>query len=86
MSMTDRINARIDPKLKASVEGILAEIGLSAGEAIRMYFKAIEAHRGIPFEIKIPNKETREAMEEGLHPERLKRYKSFAEIRKELDV
>lgn len=48
------IRARIDPDLKEEVETILAEIGLSSSDAIRMYYRQIKLLRGIPFDVKIP--------------------------------
>lgn len=52
------VRARIESHLKENVEGLLAELGLSTSDAITMFFKQIELHKGIPFEIKLPNKET----------------------------
>ncbi len=59
---TATIQARIEPKLKKEVEAILAKLGLSASEAIGMYYSSIKRHRGIPFELKVPNKAVQKAM------------------------
>ena len=59
---TATVQARIEPKLKKDVEAILAKIGLSASEAISMYYSSIKLHKGIPFEAKVPNKNLRKAM------------------------
>jgi DNA-damage-inducible protein J len=59
---TATVQARIEPKLKKDVEAILAKIGLSASEAISMYYSSIKLHKGIPFEAKVPNKGLRKAM------------------------
>lgn len=56
------INARIEPELKTEAENILHTVGLSAAEAIRLFYKQICLKRGLPFEIKIPNKKTLRAM------------------------
>ena len=64
MAKTETIHARIEPALKANAEGILHKIGLSMTDAIRMFLRQVEYHRGLPFEARIPNKETIEAMEE----------------------
>lgn len=60
----DRIQARIEPELKRSVEGIFSRIGISSGEAIRMFYSQVALRGGIPFEVCIPNAETLAAMEE----------------------
>jgi len=64
MSKSAMIQARINPDLKSEVETILQEIGLSTSEAITLFFKRVKMERGIPFEVKIPNAETRKAIEE----------------------
>jgi len=61
---TAKINARIDPELKEKVGSILHSLGLSESEAIRIYYKQIEHHKGLPFDVKIPNEVTRQAMQD----------------------
>jgi DNA-damage-inducible protein J len=78
------IHARIDPKLKKSAENIFSEIGISTTEAIRLFLRQVELHRGLPFPVSIPNKETLAAMSEANNPATLKRYRSFREIRNQL--
>lgn len=56
------INTRIDPSLKGRAEKILQEIGLTSAEAIRLFYKQICFHHGLPFEVKIPNEITEKAM------------------------
>ncbi len=60
---TDILRVRISPELKDSVKKILEKLGLSPSEAINIYFRQIEMEQGIPFEVKIPNKETIETFE-----------------------
>ena len=64
MALDATVRARIDVDLKEDVEKILSEIGLSTSQAIGMFMKGIKRERGIPFELKIPNEETLEAMKE----------------------
>ncbi len=64
MALDATVRARIDADLKHDVEEILSEIGLSTSQAITMFMKGIKRERGIPFELKIPNEETLEAMRE----------------------
>ena len=62
MALDATVRARIDVELKEDVEKILSEIGLSTSQAITMFMKAIKRENGIPFELKIPNEETLQAM------------------------
>ena len=61
-NLNGMVRARVEPVLKNNVERILESIGLNASDAIRMYYKQIELQNGIPFEVKIPNATTLEAM------------------------
>jgi len=70
------IRARIAPKLKEEVEAILAEVGLSASDAIRMYYRQIKMHKGIPFDVKVPNTVTLEAMHDAETGSNLIRFES----------
>lgn len=78
-SKTEMIHARIDPELKRSAEGIFSKIGVSTTEAIRLFLKQVELHGGLP--VSVPNKETIAAMAEVNRAARLKRYRSFRELR-----
>jgi DNA-damage-inducible protein J len=81
---TQMIHARIDPKLKKSAERIFTKIGISTTEAIRLFLKQVELHKGLPFPVSIPNKETIAAMMETEDATALKRYRSFRELRDQL--
>ena len=81
---TQMIHARIDPRLKNSAERIFTRIGISTTEAIRLFLKQVELHKGLPFPVAIPNEETVAAMMETNDVAALKRYRSFRELRERL--
>ncbi|MEN6359284.1 MAG: type II toxin-antitoxin system RelB/DinJ family antitoxin [Smithella sp.] len=58
------VSARIEPELKTKAEKYFDMLGLSTTQAITLFFKQVELHRGLPFEINIPNTETLTAMKE----------------------
>ncbi len=60
----DRIQARIEPGLKQAAEAIFSKIGISSGEAIRLFYAQVQLRGGIPFDVRIPNAATIEAIEE----------------------
>ena len=64
MAKTATVQARIEPKLKSSVEDILNALGINTTDAINIFFKQIQLANGIPFDVKIPNQETRKAISE----------------------
>ena len=79
---TTMVHARIAPYLKESAERVFSKIGISTTEAIRLFLKQVELHKGLPFPIAIPNAQTAAAMREANDPAALKRYRSFRELRK----
>ena len=81
LKKTQMIHARVDPKLKKSAERIFTKIGISRTEAIRLFLKRVELHKGLPFPISIPNAKTVAAMMETNDATALKRYRSFREVR-----
>ena len=64
MRKTGYITARIEPKLKARAARVLANGGVSTTDAITMFLRQVVLRNGIPFEVRVPNAETRRAIEE----------------------
>jgi DNA-damage-inducible protein J len=60
MRKNDIVKARVNGDLKHNVESILSGLGLTISEAIVVYLYQIQLYKGLPFEIKMPNKETLE--------------------------
>ena len=52
---TANIYARIEPDVKEQAEAILDVLGIPASGAINMFYKQIILHKGLPFEVTIPN-------------------------------
>ena len=61
---SEKVNFRIDPELKLSAEAVFSAIGLSMGEACRMFFKQVTLQKGLPFQAKIPNSTTLDSMKD----------------------
>ena len=81
---TETLNARIEPVLKSNAERIFKKLGLSNAEAIRLFYTQICLNKGLPFDIKIPNKTTLAAMRE-LETGSAKKFNSVEELFKNLD-
>ena len=60
MSRTAFIRARTEPMLKKKAENIFKNLGLTATDAITLFYKQVILNNGIPFDIKIQNKETKD--------------------------
>jgi len=78
------INTRIDEKTKTQAQNILRILNIPMSEAISMFFKQIVLHRGIPFEIKIPNDVTVETFEKTDAGKELHKVSGIEELAKEL--
>jgi DNA-damage-inducible protein J len=64
MAKTGYITARVEPKLKARAGRVLARVGVSTTDAITMFLNQVVLHDGLPFDVRVPNAETRKAIEE----------------------
>ena len=62
MASGEIVRARIDAALKKEASAVLAAMGLSLSDAIRMMLVRVAAERALPFEARLPNRETRDAM------------------------
>ena len=58
------IHVRMDDDLKTKATEALAAMGLTASDAVRLLFHRIVADQAFPLELKVPNAETRAALEE----------------------
>lgn len=80
------VRARIRPDLKEEAEAILESIGLSTTDAIRLLFTQITLQRGMPFELKLPNDETKAAIDEALQRQNLVSADSATELIDDLEI
>ena len=64
MQLNDVVRARIDKKTKEEAEAVLAEIGLTLSDAVRLMMIRIAREKAMPFNPFVPNKETIAAMRE----------------------
>ncbi len=58
MAKSATVRARIEPELKAEVETLFHQLGLSTTEAINIFYNQVQLRKGLPFNVVIPNKNT----------------------------
>ncbi|OFX09855.1 MAG: translation repressor RelB [Alphaproteobacteria bacterium RIFOXYD12_FULL_60_8] len=58
------VRARIDSRTKKRATAALGAMGLSISDAIRLLMVRVADERRLPFEVKVPNAETRDAINE----------------------
>ena len=61
---TSTLHVRIDDDVKAQAQETLAAMGLTMSDAVRLFLRRLAADRAFPFDLEVPNAETRSAIEE----------------------
>jgi len=79
------VRSRIDPDTKQRASEALAAMGLTISDAIRILLLRVADEKRLPFEVKIPNAESRQAMRD-LRAGEGKKSASAAALFKELDI
>lgn len=80
MSKTATIRIRIEPSLKREVEDILAQLELTSSETIQLLYRQIKLHRGLPFDVRIPNALTARTLRASKVGKNVKRFGSKREL------
>lgn len=70
------VRARIDGRVKDEAAHVLAKMGLTVSDAIRLMLMRVAAEKALPFPVKVPNAATAAAIEEA----REGRLPSFARV------
>ncbi|ASV84413.1 type II toxin-antitoxin system RelB/DinJ family antitoxin [Ochrobactrum quorumnocens] len=64
MAANQLVQTRIDGEVKAQAAAVLATMGLTVSDAVRLMLTKVAKEKTLPFEIWQPNAETIAAMEE----------------------
>lgn len=61
---TSMLHVRVEEEIKAQATQTLAAMGLSVSDAVRLFLHRVVIDQAFPLELKVPNAETRAAMDE----------------------
>lgn len=86
MAKTAMIRARTNPELKSEVENIFKKLGLNTTEAINLFFSQVRLYKGLPFEVKIPNKTTLRTFKKTDQGKELLEYKNLDEFIEKMHI
>ena len=64
MAQSSMLHIRVDDEVKTQATEALAAMGLSMSDAVRIFLKRVVNDQAFPLELKVPNAETRAAMDE----------------------
>jgi DNA-damage-inducible protein J len=65
MATTSMVHIRIDQKVKSRAAKTLASMGLTVSDAVRLLLTRVAEEKALPFEVRVPNRETVAAMKAG---------------------
>ena len=80
------VRARIDAGVKARASAVLADIGLSVSDAIRLLLVRVAAEKSLPFDVKVPNAVTARTLRNADRSEGLERSTGAAELFAKLGI
>lgn len=63
-TQTSMLHVRVDDEIKSQAIETLAAMGMSLSDAVRLFLRRVVVDQAFPLELKVPNAETRAAMEE----------------------
>ena len=63
MPKSAMVRARVEPNLKRDAERLFEQLGLSATQAITLFYRQVALRRGLPFDVVIPNATTRKTLD-----------------------
>ena len=84
MTKTTTVRARVEPELKDKVEDVFSQLGLTTSDAITLFLNQVVLVGGLPFPVRVPNKETRKALAEADSGQNRKTYATVDEMNKDL--
>ena len=61
---TSMLHIRVDDDIKEQATEALTAMGLSMSDAVRLFLRRVVIDQAFPLELKVPNAQTRAAMEE----------------------
>jgi len=57
-------SVKLDKAAKEEAKHIFNQLGLTMGEAFNLFLHQVSLNKGLPFEVKLPNKLTQQVIEE----------------------
>jgi DNA-damage-inducible protein J len=84
MGKTQTVRARVEPGLKREAEAVLKKIGLTSSEAITLFLTQVKLNKGLPFAVRVPNKQTRQAIRDAREGKNVEEFESVADWAKKM--
>lgn len=76
----------MNTRRKQHVEAILEKLGMNHSEAINLFYAQVELLKGLPFDVRIPNKITGKVLSDSKKGKNVKTFNSKDELFKDLGL
>ncbi|MCX8519028.1 MAG: type II toxin-antitoxin system RelB/DinJ family antitoxin [Methylophilaceae bacterium] len=86
MATTAFVRARIDETLKNEATAVLADMGLTVSDVVRIALTKIAKEKALPFEMRVPSKLTEETLAKSERGEDIHHAKDADDLFKQLDI
>ncbi len=86
MAKNTSVNVRTTEEIKRGAEDIFSGLGLNISSAVNLFLKQVINYRGIPFDLRLPNKETLHAMDDIKNSHNLESADTVEEMFKKIGV
>ena len=86
MAATAYVRARIDEKLKEEATAVLADMGLTVSDVVRIVLTRVAKDKALPFEMRVPNKLTVETLVKSERGEDVHHAKDATDLFEQLDI
>jgi DNA-damage-inducible protein J len=85
MSANALVQARVDEAVKKEAANVLARMGLTVSDAVRLLLTKVAREHTLPFDVRTPNAKTKAAMQE-LEVGKGKRFKNVKDLMADLNA
>jgi DNA-damage-inducible protein J len=86
MAATAFVRTRIDETLKTEAALVLADMGLTVSDAVRILLTKVAKDGALPFEMRVPNKLTTETLAKSERGEELHQAKDADDLFRQLGI
>ena len=84
--MSSTISLHVDPDVRRSAEQIFERLGLTASEAVSLFYRQVQLQHGLPFPVELPNETTMKALDEAQDREKLASFDTLDELYEDLGI
>ena len=85
MAKKVKISVRIDPEIKNGAERVFKKLGLTASQAITLFYQQVALQQGLTFLTLTPNDLTTKALENARSRSDLKEFDTIEDLLKDLE-